>query len=165
MRIFLELFSTSRVSASSKWRLRPICLTRTVSPIKAPLTNTAFPSRRPTPRPSWAKPWISSSNSRLIFVLLRPTVFFNKTKGREFSQIHALLCDLFSSINLALGPVSSAIHGLRGINTTCIYFCFQSPVGPWYHQPALASRVHCLAKVSRICFSHSGCPLATAISR
>lgn len=36
------------------------------------------------------------------------------------------------------------------------HFCFQAPPASWYHQPVRALEVHCLAKVSRICDSHSG---------
>src|SRR3546814_4372031 len=44
------------------------------------------------------------------------------------------------------------------------YFCFQLPPD-WYHQPDFALAIHCFANTSRICDSHSGCLLATAISR
>src|SRR3546814_7547440 len=44
------------------------------------------------------------------------------------------------------------------------YFCFQLPPD-WYHQPDFALATHCFANTSRICDSHSGCLLATAISR
>src|SRR3546814_15747410 len=44
------------------------------------------------------------------------------------------------------------------------YFCFQLPP-VWYHQPDFALAIHCLANTSRLCDSHSGCLLATALSR
>ena len=43
------------------------------SPGKAPVTNTALPSSRPTPRPSCSRSVMSSSNSRLILVRERAT--------------------------------------------------------------------------------------------
>src|SRR5690606_36726153 len=44
------------------------------------------------------------------------------------------------------------------------YFCFQAPPD-WYHHPGRALATHCREKTSRICRSHSGWPLATAITR
>ena len=63
--------------------------------------------------------------------------------------------------------LKSAAPGVGDAGAACgsAYFCFQAPPASWYHQPLCALAIHCLAKVSRICVSHSGCPLATEISR
>ena len=51
------------VAASSKWRERPVYSGPARSPGSAPATNTVLPpSRRATPRPSWLRSMIWSSN-------------------------------------------------------------------------------------------------------
>ena len=79
--------STCKVSASSKWRLRPVCLTHTVSPASAPATNTALPSCRPTPRPSWLRSWISMSNSRLSLLRDRATAMLASGGGARIRTV------------------------------------------------------------------------------
>ncbi len=44
------------------------------------------------------------------------------------------------------------------------YFCAQPPWSFWYHHPLAALPIQVLAKVVRTSFSHSGWPLARAIS-
>ena len=44
------------------------------------------------------------------------------------------------------------------------YLRTQVPLPFWYHQPLAALAIHVLLKVSRTSFSHSGWPLARAIS-
>lgn len=60
-----EASSTSSVLASSKWRFFAVCSAITRSPGSAPDTNTALPSRRATPRPSWVRSVMMASKGVL----------------------------------------------------------------------------------------------------
>src|SRR5690606_3242636 len=140
-----EACSTSSTRASSKLRWRPVCCTRTRSPGSAPATNTVLPAcaspsgRRATPRPSWLRSVMSSSKG----------VWSMRAKSGIQQADHG-----------------SALHaGQPTIGRLYAYFFFQFPLASCYHQPERALSIHCWAHTRRIWLSHSGWPLATAISR
>src|SRR5687768_9915211 len=62
------------------------------------------------------------------------------------------------------GDVGNGLD-IKGEDRTQDYFCTHAPLGFWYYQPGGARSIQRCAKVARMSSSHSGLPLARAISR
>src|SRR5687768_14100177 len=127
-------------------------------------TGLGFPQRKRarllapvvTSSLSWAPDW--AGHPWPPPVLGHPGLGRNE-QGRGY--LRALAC-IIAVVDPDSNRPSMASVGMSPSRT---HFCFHAPAVVWYHHPAWALSTHCLAKVARISSSHSGWPLATAISR